>query len=228
MTWMRVGLLSSENWIGNLPEAVQADIAARSTLMRAEAGEEFSTAGDMPKGMFQIVEGFLRLTGLQEDGGQTLITIYSAGNSFAETAVVARRPLNHTTQAMTPVVVRCLARADFWELYGRHREIPDALCRKFAAAIGRQIASRQLGATARLGKRVAMIFEELAQGAGRRLHSGRIAIDLPITQQDFADHLGVTRQSIQREIRDLKSARLIGREQRQWYVEDLAGLQRLA
>ncbi|MGA0607832.1 Crp/Fnr family transcriptional regulator [Phenylobacterium sp. VNQ135] len=227
MAWMRVGLLSSENWIGNLPEAVRADIFARSTLLRAEAGEEFSIAGQMPRGMFQVVEGFLRLTGLQEDGGQTLITIYSAGNAFAETAVVARRPLNHTTQAMTPVTIRCLARADFWELYGRHPEIPDALCRKFAAAIGRQIASRQLGASTRLGKRIGMIFEELAHRAGRPLQDGRIAIDLPVTQQDLADHLGVTRQSIQREIRDLKAARLIGREQRQWYVRDLPGLERL-
>ena len=225
---MRVGLLSSENWIGNLPELVQADIVARSTLLRAEVGQEFTSAGEMPRGMFQVVEGFLRLTSLQEGGGQTLITVYSAGNSFAETAVVARRPLNHTTQAMTPVVVRCLARADFWELYEKHREIPDALCRKFAAAIGRQIASRQLGASVRLGKRVALIFEELAQAAGRPLYGGRIAIDLPITQQDFADHLGVTRQSIQREIRDLKAARLIGREQRRWHVENLAGLKRLA
>src|SRR5688500_16546679 len=98
---MRVGLLSSENWIGNLPELVQADIVARSTLLRAEVGQEFTSAGEMPRGMFQVVEGFLRLTGLQEGGGQTLITVYSAGNSFAETAVVARRPLNHTTQAMT-------------------------------------------------------------------------------------------------------------------------------
>lgn len=225
---MRVGLLTSENWIGALPEHVRAEIIARSTLMRVEAGAEFSTAGELPKGMFQVVEGFLRLTGLQEDGRQSLITVYSAGNAFAETAVVARRPLNHTTQAITPAAVRCLARADFWELYETHREIPDALCRKFAAAIGRQLASRELGASRRLGKRVGMIFEELAQRAGRALPGGRVAIDLPITQQDFADHLGVTRQSIQREIRDLKAARLVGREHRQWYVEDLAALKRLA
>lgn len=225
---MRVGLLTSENWIGALPEPVRAEIVARSSLMRVEAGVEFSTAGELPKGMFQVVEGFLRLTALQEDGRQSLITVYSPGNAFAETAVVARRPLNHTTQAITPVAVRCLARTDFWELYETHREIPDALCRKFAASIGRQLASRELGASRRLGKRVGMIFEELAQRAGRELPNGRVAIDLPITQQDFADHLGVTRQSIQREIRDLKAARLIGRQQRQWYVEDLAALKRLA
>lgn len=225
---MRVGLLTSENWIGALPEPVRAEIVARSSLIRVPAGAEFSTAGELPKGMFQVVEGFLRLTGLQEDGRQSLITVYGPGNAFAETAVVARRPLNHTTQAITPVTIRCLSRADFWELYEIHREIPDALCRKFAAAIGRQLASRELGVSRRLGKRVGMIFEELALRAGRALPGGRVAIDLPITQQDFADHLGVTRQSIQREIRDLKTARLIRREHRQWYVEDLAALNRLA
>jgi CRP-like cAMP-binding protein len=224
---MRVGLLSSENWIGDLPEAVRAEIVRRSTLMRVDAGEEFSRAGETPKGVFQVVDGFLRLTGLQDDGRLNLITIYSAGNSFAETAVVARRPLNHTTQAMTPTTVRCLPRSAFWELYEAHREIPDALCRKFAAAIGRQIESRQLGTSRRLGKRVALIFEELALRTGRGGADGRTAIELPVTQQDFADHLGVTRQSIQREIRDLKSAGLISRDHRQWFVEDLAQLKRL-
>lgn len=224
---MRVGLLSSENWIGHLPETVRAHILGRAVQLKVSSGDDFSIAGETPRGIFQVVEGFLRLTGLQEGGGQTLIAIYGAGNSFAETAVVARRPLNHTTQAMTDVVVRCLARADFWELYAKHPEIPDALCRKFAAAIGRQIASRQLGASVRLGKRVAILFEELAQDAGRPLSDGRIAIKVPVIQQDFADHLGVTRQSIQREISDLKGAGLIGREHRQWFVEDLPRLKRL-
>lgn len=224
---MRIGLLTSENWIGSLPEAVRAEITARASVTRLTAGEEFSAAGQTPRGIFQVVEGYLRLTGLQEDGRLNLITVYSAGNSFAETAVVARRPLNHSTQAITATTVRCLAQADFWELYEAHREIPDALCRKFAAAIGRQLASRQLGTSRRLGKRVGMIFEELAHRTGAPLPNGRVAINLPITQQDFADHLGVTRQSIQREIKDLKAAGLIGREHRQWHVCDLLGLRRL-
>jgi CRP/FNR family cyclic AMP-dependent transcriptional regulator len=224
---MRIGLLTSENWIGSLPEAVRAEIIARASVTRLRAGEEFSAAGQTPGGIFQVVEGYLRLTGLQEDGRLNLITVYSAGNTFAETAVVARRPLNHSTQAITATTVRCLAQGDFWELYEAHREIPDALCRKFAAAIGRQLASRQLGTSRRLGKRVGMIFEELAHTTGAPLPDGRIAINLPITQQDFADHLGVARQSIQREIKDLKAAGLIGREHRQWHVCDLLGLRRL-
>jgi CRP/FNR family transcriptional regulator, cyclic AMP receptor protein len=207
---------------------VRAEIIARASVTRLKAGEDFSAAGQTPKGVFQVVEGYLRLTGLQEDGRLNLITIYSAGNAFAETAVVARRPLNHSTQAITATTVRCLAQADFWALYEAHREIPDALCRKFAGAIGRQLASRQLGTSRRLGKRVAMIFEELAHRAGRAQPDGRVVIGLPITQQDLADHLGVTRQSIQREIKELKALRLIGRDHRQWHVVDRAGLRRLS
>lgn len=220
----RLGLITRENWIGKLPSTVRNEILGRCTMVDVAAGAELGRAGSPCPGLYQVVSGYLRLMGNQEDGRQVLITIYTAGNCFAEAPVVARRPFNHTTVAMTDTRARLLAASDFWELYEQHREIADALCHKFAAAIGRQLASRELRASNRLGKRIALILENLVEHCGEHYLDGSAVIRLPITQTDFAEHFDVTRQSIQREMSALKEAGVIARHGDLWLVRDCAKL----
>jgi CRP-like cAMP-binding protein len=221
-----VGLISRENWIGDLPPPVRDELVERCTVIDVAAGATLGRAGEPCPGLYQIVSGYLRLMGNQEDGRQVLITIYSAGNCFAETTVVARRAFNHTTVAMTDSRVRLLAAADFWALYQEHREIADALCHKFASAIGRQLANRELRASNRLGKRIALMLENLVAHCGEHYLDGSALIRLPITQTDIAEHFDVTRQSIQREMSALKDAGVISRQGELWLVRDKAKLSR--
>lgn len=214
---MRRGLISTENWIASLPDHVRAAIAERCVEERYEAGEDIRSAGSMPDGIIHIVSGYVRLQALQEDGRQLLITIYAAGNCYAETAVVGKRPLHHTTTALTDTVIRRLPVDAFWELYGLCPEIPEALCRKFANALSWQIAAREMRASKRLAQCIAMLLQHASEICGTRYVDG-IEITCPFTQQDLADHLDVTRQSIQREVRVLKRAGLIERNGRRWLI----------
>lgn len=221
---MSHGMISSENWVGALPGPIRAALLARSVERTYQPGETIGQAGTNPPGVIQVVAGYVRLHSLQEDGRQVLIAIYSRGNCFAETAVVGKRPLNHTTTALSEVTIRCLPTDDFWQLYARHPEIPEALCRKFANALGRQIAHRELRASKRLGQCIGLVLQNASDVFGRNYVDG-VEITCPISQQDIADHLDVTRQSVQREIARLKSAGLITRSGRRWLIKDGARLQ---
>lgn len=213
------GLVVADDWIGGLPARLREQIAARVTVLRVAAGAECARAGAPADTIYRVRSGFLKQTGLQEDGERTLLTIYAAGACFAETAVVAGLPLNHTTIAFTDAVVECLGAADFWHFYNTYREVPDALCRKFAHSIRRQVADRELRAATRLGSRIAILFGDLARTAGIAEPDGRRRVELPLTQGDVAQHLGVTRQSVQREMTTLKSAGAIVRQAAGWLVD---------
>jgi CRP/FNR family cyclic AMP-dependent transcriptional regulator len=214
------GIINRENWIGALPGTVRLAVEARMTRFTVDPGMPVKRAGEAATRIFQVESGFLSLIGLHVDGRQALITIYASGNCFSETAMIARRMHNHTTIALTPAVMRQLDRDDFWELYHRHPEIPEALCRKFAEAISRQMASREQRATQRLGKRVAMMFDNLAEHAGSETSEGGVRIALPITQSDIADLFDVTRQSVHREVANLKQLKLVERHRGEWIVLD--------
>ncbi len=220
------GILHCDDWIGGLPNEVRGAIGARSRPTVLAAGQPLYDAGDEAQGVLRVRSGYLRLTGLQEDGRRVLITIYGPGACFAETAVVARRPLNHSVTAMTTASVDLLPARDFWELYDRFPAIPDALCRKFAETIGHQLAERESRATQRLGLRIASVFYDLARRCGTNDANGATGIALPLTQTDLAEFFDVTRQSIQREVTALKKTVGLTKTGGVWRVDDQAALQR--
>ncbi len=221
------GITSKENWIAELPPAVATAIHARMTTQAYAAGEPIKQAGEAPSRMHQLQSGYVKLIGHLEDGRQQIITIYAPGNCFSETAVIAKRPYHHTTLALTDCRVRVLGAEDFWDLYRTHPEIPETLCRKFAGSISRQMASRDMRANHRLGKRIALLFESLAMRCGEERVGQSCTIAVPITQSDIGDHFDVTRQSVQREITALKTAGILDKHMGKWIIRDLGKLSRV-
>lgn len=219
-------IITHENWIGDLPEAVRDTVLARTLEVTVEPGEIIAEAGRDANRIFQVVDGYVRLTGLHEDGSEALITIYVAGNCYAETAMVSRRPYNHTSIAMVRSRIRILHERDFWELYYSHAAIPEALCRKFADAISRQLAAREMRATTRLRQQIASMFADFAERCAGSATNGPIELDFPFTQSDIASIFDVTRQSVQREITFFRDHGLVEKRDGSWVVVNLAQLRR--
>lgn len=220
-------IITHENWIGGLPDPVREAVLSRMVERIFEPGETVAEAGREATRIFQVVEGYVRLTGVHEDGSEALITIFVAGNCYAETAVISRRAYNHSSHAMVRSRIRILHDRDFWDLYHRHSAIPEALCKKFADSITRQLAARETRATTRLRVQVANMFADFAErcAAGE---IGEIALDFPFTQSDIASIFDVTRQSIQREVTFFKDHGLVEKRDGRWFVLDLPRLRRLS
>jgi CRP/FNR family cyclic AMP-dependent transcriptional regulator len=207
-----VGIMSGENWIGELPEHVRDAIVKRMVAQDLPAGTLLKQAGDPPSAMYQVERGYLRLLGLHRDGQQILILIYKEGNNFSESILVAHRPANHAVVALTDTRLLRLSRADFWDLYQRHPEIPEALCRKFADNISRQFIAREMKHTHKLRKLIALLFENLAEHCGIALPGGGIDI---------------TRQSVQREVGVLKGEGILTKQRGIWRIADLGALRQI-
>ncbi len=213
------GFVVADDWIGNLSPPIREAIAAQMVLRTGPAGMELLRAGDPLLAIYRVSAGFLKQTGLQEDGERTLLTIYGPGACFAETALIVGAPLNHTTVALTAAAVECLPAPAFWNLYRAHSEIPDALCRKFAHALRRAVSVRESSASARLNARIELLFTTLARKAGTAQADGRLRVDIPFTQYDVAAHLGVTRQSVQRELTTFKLDGSVLKQSHGWLID---------
>ena len=222
-----VGIMSNENWIGELPVRVRDAIMQRVKVLDVPAGVVVKQTGDAPSAMYQVQQGFLRLQGLHPDGNQVLILIYRSGNSFSESTLVARRQANHTTVALTDARISRLSSDDFWDLYHHHPEIPEALCRKFANNISRQFVAREIRRAHRLRKLIALMFENLADHCGQSSPGGAVSIPIPLTQTDIAAHYDVTRQSVQREVGMLKANGVLSKLNGIWQIADLEALRRI-
>lgn len=219
-------VLTRENWIGAMRPEIRDEILSRMTTVEVPAGGIVAHAGEPGTRMFQIEAGYVRLSGLHVDGSEALLTIFIPGNCYAETAVISHRPYNHTSAALVDSRVRVLHETDFWDLYHSHAAIPEALCRKLASAITRQILSRESRATLKLGQRIAMMFHNFATDCASTVDGKAVTIGFPITQHDIATLFDVTRQSVQRELSELRSLGLIDKVAGAWIVYDPDRLRR--
>lgn len=213
------GLVVADDWMARLPEPARAAIDAALVPERVAAGRPVAVEGTPADALFRVRAGYVKQTGIGEDGGITLLVVYAPGACFAETALIAGGMLNHTAVALTDVTVERLPADAFWRLYHAHPAIADALCRKFAGAIRRQVVDREERAALRARDRIARLFAHLATSAGAVEPDGRHRVDLALTHGDIAAHLHLTRQAVQREVAAFKQVGSVLRVGRGWLID---------
>ncbi|MGE6697241.1 Crp/Fnr family transcriptional regulator [Hyphomonas sp. NPDC076900] len=216
------------NWINELPAPARAAIRERFVYRDIETGETIKESGQPADGMYQIQSGFVKLLADRPDGERSLLMIYIRGNSFGESPMVARRPHHHTTVAASPARIGFLKQDDFDELYRTHPSIPEALCRKFAAGLSSMFAFREKQTETTVAQRVALVLHNLAEMSETPQIGSQRAIDIPITIAELSSFLGLTRQTVQKEISLLKRRNLISKSQGAWAVRDMEALRALA
>jgi len=213
-----------ENWIGELPAQVQAELHACAEERAYRSGSEISRAGEFSSGVHQILDGYAKSTGLGPSGETAIIVVYGPGNCWGESPIVAERRNHHTTIAMTDVRVRHIPRADFLRAFHAHPIVSVSLCRKFSKSMSRLIRHSEAQSADRMSRRVASCFYSFVPDRSRGPDTMACALDVPLTQGDIASFLGVTRQSIQPAVAALKSAGILEKRGRVWHVLDIARL----
>ena len=213
-------IVGSKNWIGELPLSVQAKVRERQVVRNIQVGETICQAGEAARYIHQVEDGCVKLVSDLANGERALIAIYIRGNCFTETAVVSARNLKHTTVAAIPSKVAFLAKQDFDELFLAYPEISQSLCRKFAQTITRSVHFRDVKADFSLHEQLRIVFHNLAESTGQPNGGERIKIPVPLTISELSSFLGVTRQTVQKEITTLKKQGILYKEQGLWIVAD--------
>ncbi|MFC3077742.1 Crp/Fnr family transcriptional regulator [Phenylobacterium terrae] len=215
-----------ENWVAELPLQARAALDACAVERCVRAGEVICHAGAGATGVHQVLEGYVKVTGLTHAGDTAVIVIYGPGNCWGESPLVSERPHHHSTIAMTDVRMRTFPKADFLRIYNEFPAVGYALCRKFARAMSRLILNREALAAGRVGPLVAASFLSLARDVPLAAGGNACEIDVPLTQLDVANYLGVTRQSVQPEISALKGAGILEKRSGAWVIHDIRRLRR--
>lgn len=214
----RLSMVSSGNWIAGLPGRVKGELERRMKVRPVSRGETVTSAGSPALHMYRVVSGALKLTAQHANGEESLLAFFVPGSSWAETAIVADRPLHHTTVALTDASVAALDRSDFWELYREHPEIPEALCRRFALALSGTVRNRELRESRSLKQLLWMALSNLQETCTGQISGDWCELSIPLTQSDLAAYFGVTRQSVQAAVTQLKSEQLVQQQAKVWRV----------
>jgi CRP/FNR family transcriptional regulator len=177
-----------------------------------ESGQTVIWAGDRMDFVASVVSGVATLTQSMEDGRTQMVGLLLpsdfVGRPGRETA-----PYNVT--AITPVLMCCFRRKPFEELMERTPHVAGRLlemtldeldaAREWMLLLGRKTAR----------EKIASLLAIIARREARDSHTpieGQCVFDLALTREAMADYLGLTLETVSRQISALKADKVIALE----------------
>jgi CRP-like cAMP-binding protein len=197
-------LIAKLESIGTLSAEETRAIAALPLRVKlAPENTDVVRDGDAPSDCCLLVEGFLCRYKMLPDGGRQILAIHTAGD-IPDLQSLQLKVMDHSIGALTPCRVAMISHSVLHEvardypgiaaLFWRDTLIDAAICREWLTGGGRRTAHQRI-AHLICEIHVRLRAVGLANGAG---------FELPITQVEIADSLGLSSVHVNRVLQDLR------------------------
>lgn len=174
-----------------------------------EAGQTLVWSGDRMDFVASVVSGVAKLTQAMEDGRTQMVGLLLPSDFVGRPG---RERASYDVTAVTPVLMCCFRRKPFEDMMERTPHIATRLlemtldeldaAREWMLLLGRKTAREKIASLLSI-----MARREAAERPGR--NRGRIAFDLPLTREAMADYLGLTLETVSRQVSALKGEGVI-------------------
>lgn len=197
------------------------------TLKRFEAGRDIVSEGEITKQCCLVGEGLVCRYKIVDDGARQILSLHLPGDIPDIHSLLIER-MDHCLGALTPAVVgliphdavRALTRASYRvsEAFWRETLIEASIYREWMVGIGRRSAP----------SRIAHLFCEFITKMTAIGLSDGVACNLPLTQPEIADALGLSTVHMNKKLREIREAKLIRLRASRLTILDWRGLCELA
>jgi CRP/FNR family nitrogen fixation transcriptional regulator len=205
-----------------LPDALIA-LQTIGTRVRFARGETIFGEGDCATKTYRVLAGAVRLCKHMPDGRRQIVDFVQEGGFFG---LMQLPEYVFTAEAMNDVVVASYPRPLLARLSDQLPEVRgEMLAMLNAQMLGMHAHLVMLGRqTAK--ERLASFLFNLAETADA---ANGETLDLPMSRQDIADYLGLTIETVCRELSALKKARVVAaHDLHSVIIRDFAALERIA
>lgn len=211
-------------WHLDLPVDVAALLLQASQRRQLVRGEQLFAWGSAPDAMFGMLGGTVRTSITSASGREFVLGLVEAGHWFGEVSLLDGLPRVYAAHALDDCEVAVLPAAAFWPLAQAHPEVQLALtrlvCRRLRMALAWIDDMVLMPLPARLARRLLTLL----QSGSASSQDGVV----PLPQEDLAAQLGVSRQSVNRQLKLWEQAGWVRVEYGRIAVANRAALDRLA
>lgn len=189
--------------LGFLGAAEVSRLLAAGVERRYAANEVLVREGD-PTDHVQVVRsGWVRVSTTLEDGSEILYALRGPGDVVGELAALLGWPRSASVRTIEPVAVTQFSGAAFARLVRDWPDLSLAVIKALAHRLREAEAARVGIATLDVSHRVVALLLHLARDHGVP-DDGMVSVELPLTQQDIADHIGASLRAVARAIAVLR------------------------
>lgn len=195
--------LLQASWLSGMPVSVLEEAASIGKFRHYEDGAVVHARGAPCDGFYTIASGAVRFSRTTEDGKASSIAFLEAPNWFGEISVFDGKPRTHDGHAVGRTTLLFHPKTDFRRFLSRHPQIYERFLRMLSTRLRATFDMLEEAVTLPLSQRLARRLLELAQLRPSALSASvrRHARDVPLTQEELGHLLGMTRQSIAKQLR---------------------------
>lgn len=217
----------SKGWFAGLPKAVQAEVAARAKRRVLEPGQRLYARGEAPDGMYGVVSGSLRASGISRDGQEIVLDFFGPGAWIGEVAAFDDLPRGHDVQSYDHATVLHLAQADLEDLIATSPAFVRGVLQLQALRLRIMLMALEQYSAQSLEQRLANRVLMLAGSYGASTPRG-LKIELHLPQETLAQLIGSTRQRVNQILKEWEHSGLVDQQYGRVTLLNQAKLEKLA
>jgi CRP/FNR family transcriptional regulator len=183
-----------------------ADFRNQGRRLHLSGGQTLFHQGDPADCVFSLTSGTVKLYAILPDGRRQIVSFLFPGDFVGLEAGP-----NHglTAEAVgTASLCRVLARRFEW-FADRYPALADARYRLAATELSVAREKMLMLGRKTAPERMASFLSDIQRRAGFRGRDGARLVPLPMSRGDIADYLGLTKETVSRELTNLRKARII-------------------
>jgi CRP/FNR family cyclic AMP-dependent transcriptional regulator len=170
--------------------------------------EELFHKGDEGSQIYIVASGKLKALTTSIDGDDVVFSIMGPGEVFGEVALLGATARTATISAIEPCELLVIDRRDFMSFLRTHADISIKLLYVIATRLKRVSELVEDTLFLNLPLRFAKKLSALARVYGEPVSDG-IRVDLKLSQEEWGDLVGATRESINKQVRAWTEAEIV-------------------
>ena len=154
--------------------------------------------------VYYLEEGFVRMYLLSEDGEELTLHVFRKGTYFPLMLILTDSPNKYYFEAVTPVLVRKIPKTRIITILKENPDILFDLATRLSGGIMGYLVKVESLLLHDAYKRVISILSYLGERFSEKLPDGSVRINLSITHYLLSTWVGLTRETVSRQIEKLE------------------------
>jgi CRP/FNR family cyclic AMP-dependent transcriptional regulator len=180
-----------------------------TTTKRLEAKETLFHKGDTGNQLYGVLSGRLKVLATSSEGKEVVFSLSGPGDVIGEVALMDSEPRSATVAALEPSELLTLHRRDLLPFLERHPKVAIHMASVMAQRVRALSQHTEEAQFMPLHSRMAKKLLRLSEVYGKESADGGVDIDIRLSQQDLADLVGTTRESVNKQLRTWEEQGLV-------------------
>ena len=210
-------LLAANELFANLDSDVMAEVEAMTSLTTCAAGQMIYESQQTGEVLFLLKKGSVQIYRINADGKKLIVSDVKAGSFFGEMSLLGQAMASNFAEAIRDSLLCAISRSDVHDLLLGHPDIAQRVIEHLTTRLRETESRLETMAYRRLEARLAFTLLRECELVDQTVHG--------LTQQDLAEMVGATRESVTRSLNQMAKANIVGLNRCRVRLLDVAALE---